>query len=67
MGDLLERVHDHERFVDLGPAFGALADVCPKGRNAEADVTVDQQVDLVGEQVSVIHDSSGSLYGTHGC
>jgi hypothetical protein len=38
-----------------------------KRGDAESGLAVDQKVDLVGEQVSVIHGSSGSLYGTYRC
>ena len=49
MRNLLERVHDHEGVIDLGAAVGTLANMRPKRRNAEADVAVNQQVDLVGK------------------
>ena len=44
----------------------AFGDMRTKRGDAESGLAVDQKVDLVGEQVSVIHDSSGPSTGRAG-
>jgi len=65
--EVLESVHDDPRIVEPCATLVAFGDMRAKRGDAESGLAVDQKVDLVGEQVSVIHDSSGSLYGTFKC
>ena len=51
------------RVVEPRAAIVAFGDMRTKRGDAESGLAVDQKVDLVGEQVSVIHGSSGPLYG----
>ena len=44
-----------ERFIPLGGPDGG-GQVCTKRSDAEAGVAVDQEVDLVGEEVAMVHD-----------
>ena len=67
VGERLEGVHDDPRVVEPRATLVAFGDMRTKRGDAESGLAVDQKVDLVGEQVSVIHDSSGPSYGTRGC
>jgi hypothetical protein len=49
MRQLLERVRDPARLLDLGPAGRALANVRAEGGQAKAALAVDEEIDLVGE------------------
>src|SRR6188474_90242 len=66
MGQRLQGVDDDHGVVEPGAAVVALGDVRTQRGDAEAGLAVDQKVDLVGEQVSVIHDSSGPSYEGRG-
>ena len=56
VGQRLQGVHHDAGVVEPRSALVALGDVRTKRGDAESGFAVDQQVDLVGEQVSVIHD-----------
>jgi hypothetical protein len=62
MGERLQCVHDDPCVIEALAAVAALEDMCAKRGDAEAGLAVDQKVDLVGEQVSVIHGLA-PLYG----
>jgi hypothetical protein len=52
---VFEDVHDAARTRQAGLAVLALVDVGAKGSHTETDLAVEQQVDLIREQVAVIH------------
>ena len=51
----LERIHDEAFLLQPQPAVLAFIDVVAKRGDAEAGFAIDQEVDLVGEEVSVVH------------
>jgi hypothetical protein len=53
---LLQHPDDDPSVVEPYAAVLALEDVRAKWGDAESGLAVDQQVDLVGEQVSMVHD-----------
>jgi hypothetical protein len=59
VGEALQRVHDETSVVETLPTVVALEEVRTKRGDAESGLAVDQQVDLVGEQVSMVHVASG--------
>jgi hypothetical protein len=56
VGKGLERIDDDAGIVVSRPAVVAFLKVRTKRGDAESGFAVDQEVDLVGEEVSVIHD-----------
>jgi hypothetical protein len=63
--DVFQRV-DHEASVfHLRSTFRALAQMGPQGIHPEAHLIIDEEVDLVWEQVSMVHWVSGNTYGVH--
>jgi len=54
--EVFQRVHDEPGFVDPGTTLHTITKVGLQGRNPEAHLVIEEKVDLVGEEVSVIHD-----------
>jgi hypothetical protein len=64
VGQLLEGVSDEASFFEARLAFPARTDVGFERGNAKALLAVEEQVDLSGEQVPMIHRvSSKEVYG----
>jgi hypothetical protein len=59
MGDRLEGVQRHPRILDASPAFVAFAQMGAKRGNAKAHLIIEEEVDLVGKQVPMVHEVSG--------
>ena len=55
VGERFERIHDDSGVLDLPSTLGAFIDMRTKRGDAETGFAVDQKVDLVGEEVSVVH------------
>jgi hypothetical protein len=53
--NLLERIHDDERLIDLGAALATLSNMGTQRGDAEADVAVHEKIDFVGKQMAIYH------------
>jgi hypothetical protein len=64
--ELVQRGGDLSLRRELGSARGTLVDVRVKWCYTESDLAVEQLVEFVREQMSVVHDSSTALYAPRG-
>jgi hypothetical protein len=59
MGDALEDVYRHLRILDASPALVALAQMGAERGDAKAHLVIEEEIDLVGKQVPMVHGVSG--------
>ena len=59
MRSILQRLRDGTSFVELRTAVGAIAKMGLQGSNPEAHLVIEEEIDLVWKQVSMIHWSPG--------
>jgi len=59
MRSILQRLRDETSFVELRTAVSAIAKMGFQGSNPEAHLVIEEKIDLVWKQVSMIHWSPG--------
>jgi hypothetical protein len=55
MGNVFQRIDDKTRLLDASATFVTLGEVGLEGLNPEANLVVEQEVDLVWKKMPVIH------------
>jgi hypothetical protein len=63
MRESLELIHDHAGLLETCTALDAVGSVGPERCHAESDLAIEEQIDLVGKKMPMIHNASEGAYG----